>query len=392
MKNKKKVAIEFIILFGIISAFGDVTYEGARSVYGTYLASLGAGAAAIGFITGLGEFLGYTFRLLSGVIVDKTGKDWPVTILGYALLLSVPLLGLTNTWQIAAIFVLFERLGKAVRSPGKSSMLSHATKHVGTGFGFGILEAVDQMGALIGPLIFTAALSITGTYKSGFKFMLIPALLTIAIVIFARIKVPNPKELEDEVKIETNKMYVSSQKLYSQKFKFYALFIFFSIVGFVNFPILSYHFLNKKVIAEGLIPTLYAVAMGVDGLFALVIGKYYDKKGFSALVFIPILSIPLVLFGFSLNAYLAVISIIVWGIVMSIHETILKAAIADITTKDVRGRAYGVFYTIYGISMLIGSVIMGSLYEKSINYIIVFSIICQAVAYLFYYKFKNISN
>ncbi|GIW48824.1 MAG: hypothetical protein KatS3mg079_300 [Caloramator sp.] len=63
MKDKKKIAVEFIILFGIISALGDVTYEGARSVYGTYLASLGATATIIGFITGLGEFLGYTFRL-----------------------------------------------------------------------------------------------------------------------------------------------------------------------------------------------------------------------------------------------------------------------------------------------------------------------------------------
>lgn len=390
MKDKKRVAIEFIVLFGIISALGDVTYEGARSVYGTYLASLGAGAAAIGFITGLGEFLGYAFRLVSGFIVDKTGKDWPITILGYALLLSVPLLGLTNTWQIAAIFVLFERLGKAVRSPGKSSMLSHATKHVGTGFGFGILEAVDQMGALVGPLVFTAALSFTGTYKSGFKFMLIPALLTIAIIIYARIKVPNPKELEDEIKTEA-KISIDTKKLYTQKFIFYSLFIFFSIVGFVNFPILSYHFLSKNVIKEGLIPTLYAVAMGVDGLFALIIGKYYDKKGVSALVFIPILSVPLVFLGFSLNTYLAIISIILWGIVMSIHETILKAAIADITTKDVRGRAYGIFYTIYGISMLIGSVIMGALYENSITYILVFATICQIIAYIFYYKFKNIN-
>lgn len=391
MKDKKKIAIEFIILFGIISALGDVTYEGARSVYGTYLASLGAGAAAIGFITGLGEFLGYSFRLISGFIVDKTGKDWPVTILGYALLLSVPLLGLTNTWQVAAIFVLFERLGKAVRNPGKSSMLSHATKHVGTGFGFGILEAVDQMGALVGPLIFTAALSLTGTYKSGFKFMLLPALLTIAVVIYARIRVPNPKELEDDVKKDI-KITADTKKLYTRKFKLYSLFIFFSIIGFVNFPILSYHFLNKQIIKEGLIPTLYAIAMGVDGLFALIIGKYYDKKGVSALVFIPILSIPLVFLGFSLNSYLAIISIILWGIVMSIHETILKAAIADITTKDVRGRAYGIFYTIYGISMLIGSVIMGTLYEKSITYILIFSTICQVIAYIFYYKFKNDNN
>lgn len=389
MKDKKKIAIEFIILFGIISALGDVTYEGARSVYGTYLASLGATATIIGLITGLGEFLGYTFRLISGYFVDKTGMDWPITILGYALLLSVPLLGFSSTWKVAAIFVLCERLGKAIRSPGKSSMLSHATKHVGTGFGFGILEAVDQLGALIGPLVFTFALTLTGTYKAGFKFMLIPALLTVAFVIFARIRVPNPKELEEDVKSETKTEIKNNKAVYTEKFINYSLFIFFSIVGFVNFPILSYHFLNKKIILEGVIPTLYAVAMALDGLFALIIGKYYDKKGFKALMFVPILSIGLVILGFSKNMYLAVVSVMLWGIVMSIHETILKAAIADITTKDVRGRAYGIFYTIYGISMLIGSVVMGYLYEISILSIIVFAVVCQVIAFIFYFRFKH---
>ncbi|WDC85647.1 MFS transporter [Caloramator sp. mosi_1] len=198
-------------------------------------------------MTGFGEFLGYTFRLISGYFVDRTGKEWPVTILGYALLLSVPLLGFSTTWKVAAIFVLCERLGKAIRSPGKSSMLSHATKHVGTGFGFGILEAIDQLGALVGPLIFTFALTLTGTYKAGFKFMLIPALLTIAFVIYARITVPNPKELEDEIKSQTKVEIKDNKAVYTKKFINYSLFIFFSIVGFVNFPILSYHFLNKKL-------------------------------------------------------------------------------------------------------------------------------------------------
>ncbi|GFR35538.1 hypothetical protein TCEA9_13500 [Thermobrachium celere] len=268
-------------------------------------------------------------------------------------------------------------------------MLSHATKHVGTGFGFGILEAVDQLGALIGPLVFTFALTLTGTYKAGFKFMLIPALLTIAFVIFARIRVPNPKELEEDVKSEAKTESKNNRAVYTEKFINYSLFIFFSIVGFVNFPILSYHFLNKKIVLEGVIPTLYAVAMGLDGLFALIIGKYYDKKGFRALVFVPILSVGLVVLGFSKNTYLAVVSVMLWGIIMSIHETILKAAIADITTKDIRGRAYGIFYTIYGISMLVGSVAMGYLYEVSTLLTIIFATICQVIAFVFYFRFKQ---
>lgn len=141
-------------MFGLISAFGDITYEGARSVYGPYLGVLGANAAIIGLVSGLGEFLGYALRFVSGYFIDRTGKYWTITILGYFMLISVPLLAIAGNWQIAVLLIIIERSCKAIRSPGKDVMISHATKQVGTGFGFGIHEALDQIGAIIGPLIF----------------------------------------------------------------------------------------------------------------------------------------------------------------------------------------------------------------------------------------------
>lgn len=392
--NKKKIALEFILLFGLISALGDITYEGARSVYGNYLGFLGASAITIGFVTGFGEFLGYAIRLISGYFIDKTGNSWIVTILGYTMLISVPLLALAGNWQIAALFIILERIGKAIRSPGKDTMLSHATKHLGTGVGFGISEALDQIGAIIGPLTFTMTLTyMGGGYKQGFKLMWIPAILTVIVVLFTRYKVPKPSMLEEniEINIHVNQEKSISTNLLPKSFLYYSLFIFFSVLGFANFPIISYHLMAQNVLNQALIPTLYAVAMAVDGVFAIFIGKHYDRKGFSSLILIPVLTIPVAILGFSKNSVFAIISIILWGCVMSIHETIMKATIADITSVSNRGKAYGFFNTIYGIAMLLGSIIMGYLYEYSPHYILIFVAIIEILALIIFIVFKKVS-
>ncbi len=392
--NKKKIALQFILLFGLISALGDITYEGARSVYGNYLGFLGASAFTIGLITGFGEFLGYTVRLVSGYFIDKTGESWIVTILGYAMLISVPLLALAYNWQIAALFIILERIGKAIRSPGKDTMLSHATKNIGTGIGFGISEALDQIGGFIGPLIFTTVLTYVGGYKQGFKIMWIPAILAIMVVLYTRYKVPKPSMLEENIEnsIKLNQKITITTNQLSKSFLYYSIFIFFSVLGFSSFPIISYHLMSQKVLSEALIPTLYAIAMVVDGIFAIFIGKYYDKKGLISLVLIPILSIPVAILGFSKNPVFAVVSIILWGCVMSIHETIMKATVADITTISNRGKAYGFFNTIYGIAILLGSTIMGYLYQYSLRYILIYVVIIEILAFISYIVFKNNTN
>lgn len=209
--NKKKLALQFILFFGVISAFGDITYEGAQSVYGLYLGSLGASASTIGIVEGIGGFIGYAVRLVSGYFIDRTQKYWLITILGYCMLIAVPLLAIAGNWQVAAVFIMLERTGKAILSPGKDAMLSHATKQLGTGFGFGLHETLDQVGAIIGPLIFTMALVLTGGYKQGFTVMWAPALLTVVIIFFVRHKVPNPKMLEEDLP-ETKILHANSQR------------------------------------------------------------------------------------------------------------------------------------------------------------------------------------
>ena len=137
----------FIILLGIVSLLGDITYQGARSVIGPYLATLGASYSVVGLVAGIGEFIGYALRIASGYLVDRTNAYWILTFIGYGLLLSIPLLAFSGYWQLAALFIILERIGKALRSPARDTMLSYASKRVGRGWGFAVHEALDQVGA-----------------------------------------------------------------------------------------------------------------------------------------------------------------------------------------------------------------------------------------------------
>jgi MFS family permease len=387
-KTLKQKSYQFIILFGIISMFGDITYEGGRSITGPYLAVLGVSATMVGFIGGLGEFVGYAFRLVSGYFADKTKAYWPITFVGYGLLISMPLLALTNNWKVAAAFIILERFGKAVRTPAKDTMLSHATKSVGRGFGFAIHEAIDQLGGIIGPLIFTAVLFLKGGYKQGLTLLWIPALLTLVFLMVTRLKVPNPENLEEEAATGEEKVIAASAKL-PAKFWWYMIFSFFCVAGFAHFQIISYHFKVKSVITDLQIPMFYAIAMGVDAVVALIAGKVYDKTGLKTLLLIPLLTIPIPFLAFTYSFQAALISVILWGAVMGVQETIMRATIADITPRGRRGFAYGIFNTAYGASWFAGSLLMGFLYDTNIHYMIWFVLIMETLAFLTFWGFHK---
>jgi len=390
MNNQKKTAFKLILLFGLVSLFGDVVYEGARSVNGPYLKTLGANAAIVGLVAGLAEFLGYAVRLFSGYFADKTKAYWLFTFLGYGLLVSVPLLSLTGIWQIAVIFIIVERLGKALRSPAKDTILSQATKQVGTGFGFAIAEVLDQVGAITGPLIFTIFFVFLGKgsrvladYQHGYALLWLPLGLVMLCIFFAHRMVPDPQVLENSVikNPEVDKL--------SKVFWIYTVFTFITTLGFANFALIGYHFKAKHVLTDAQIPLFYAIAMGVDAVAAIVIGKTYDifkakrnneKEGLVTLIAIPVFSLFIPALVFSSKFSLCLIGAIIWGIVMGSHETVMKSAIADLTPLKKRGTGYGIFNAVYGLAIFIGSAITGLLYEHSIPAIIIMSIAVEIVA------------
>ena len=367
-------ALKFVVLIGVVSFFADFTYEGARSITGPYLAILGASATLVGFIAGLGELLGYGLRLVSGRLSERTGEFWPITLFGYVVQMSaVPLLALAPNWRIAGLLIVVERIGKAIRNPPRDVMLSHAAKQIGYGWGFGLHEALDQFGALFGPLVVAAVLAARGNYKTAFAILLVPAIVTLLLLVFARFSYPKPEDLEVSVSnVEASGL--------PPVFWIYLIGAGLVAAGFADFSLMAYHFEKASVIPNIWVPVFYSVAMGVSGIGSLLFGHLFDRVGIWILVPLTLIaaaSAPLVFLG---GFWVALIGSALWGLGMGVHESIIPAAVATMVPHQRRPSAYGIFTAGYGVSWFVGSVIIGRLYDVSVFALIVFSVLAQMVA------------
>lgn len=382
----KNTAIKFVILLGVVSLFADMTYEGARSISGQYLAILGASGTVVGIVAGFGELIGYGFRFVSGYVSDKTGKYWLITFIGYTVnLIAVPLLALAGNWPFAAALMILERLGKAIRNPSRDAMLSYATKETGRGWGFGLHEAMDQIGAIIGPLIVSTVLYFQGTYQTSFVILLIPAICALSVLGVARFLYPRPQDLEVESQ-------VIKMEGFSKKYWLYIAAVSCVGAGYVDFSLIAYHFEKMSVIPNVWIPVFFSIAMAADGLAALVFGRLYDTKGISILILITAISSFFTAFVFVDGFYLALFGMILWGIGLGSQESIMRAVVANLVQMDIRGTAYGTLNMWFGISWFLGSALMGFLYDISILSLIVFSMGIQLAAIPILIAVKNFDH
>ncbi|PYX08078.1 MAG: MFS transporter [Acidobacteria bacterium] len=370
----KSRALKFVVLIGVVSFFADFTYEGARSVTGPYLAILGASATLVGFIAGFGELLGYGLRLVSGRLSERTGEFWPITLFGYVVQMSaVPLLALAPNWRIAGLLIVVERIGKAIRNPPRDVMLSHAAKQIGYGWGFGLHEALDQFGALVGPLVVAVVLAGRGNYKTAFAVLLVPAIVTLCLLVFARFSYPKPEDLEVSV---PNVQAAGLPRV----FWIYLVAAGLVAAGLADFSLMAYHFEKASVIPNIWVPVFYSVAMAVSGIGSLLFGRLFDRVGIWILVPLTLIaaaSAPLVFLG---GFWLALIGSALWGLGMGVHESIIPAAVATMVPQQRRPSAYGIFTAGYGVCWFIGSVIIGRLYDVSVLALIVFSVLAQMIA------------
>jgi MFS family permease len=370
----RDAAIRFIVLLGVVSLFADMTYEGARSVTGPFLGSLGASGAVVGIIAGLGELVGYTTRLASGWIGDRTQRYWTVTIIGYVLnLLAVPALALTSRWEAAAVLIVIERAGRAVRSPVRDAMLSHAATHTGLGWGFGLHEAMDQTGAVIGPLLVSAVLSLRYNYAEAFTALILPALASIITVVVARSFYPRPRDFD------LTPVHVGGEDI-KQPYWLYATAVALIGAGYADFALIAYHFNQTAVVRPPLIPILYATAMGSDAIASLFLGRLFDRYG---LIVLPLgtaaaaVASPLVFLG---GIGLAVVGMLLWGIGMGMQESLMRAVVANMTTPSRRATAFGLLNAVFGAAWFMGSSLLGILYDWSLVAVGVTSLTLQLLA------------
>lgn len=374
--------LKILILFGIVSLLADVTYEGTRSILGPFLNTLGATGFLIGIISGAGELIGYGIRIISGYLSDKTKKWWSFTIIGYGInLIAIPLLSITKNLSFASFLILLERFGKAIRTPSRDTILSFVSSKFGHGKGFGIHEALDQIGAIIGPLIVWFIFYLNGGFKESFLtlgFFTIPCIL---ILIF----------LKKNVSIEEH-TFEYEKEPGKKIFYLYLFFIFFTTLGFLPFQLASYHLIKFNVFQIKLIPFLFSIAMATDAISSLISGFLFDKKGIKILIFVPVFTMVSIILIFLKNSIFCFFGVLFWGFVLGMQESILRAGIAKISSIKKRGFYYGIFNSIYGFSFFIGSSTIGFLYDLNINFSILFSIFFNLISVLIFLKLKKLWN
>ena len=380
-------ALAFLTLMGIVSLFSDMTHEGARSILGAYLDLLGASAATIGFVSGIGELCGYSLRLLSGFLADRTKRYWPLVIVGYTLqVLAIPALALVgeNGWLLACGLVVLERIGKAVKKPAKNALVSFAASEVGIGKGFAYQEFLDQLGAFLGPVLLFVIAAVKGSggplsaFRISFALLGVPAVITVALVVFSRVKYPDPESFEKREAEQTVFRFRSSFVLYMAAI---CLFAF----GFADFTLITLHAVKTAYFPAHTLSLLYAAAMAVDAFAALFFGWLFDKVGLRALILSTLLSAlfaPFVFLG--RNAAAMAVGILLWGIGMGAQESVMKAAVSGIIPHAMRSTGFGIFETGFGIAWFLGSWLLGALYDVKIPLLVAVSVAAQLLAVLFY--------
>lgn len=375
MKGKRLIltdspAFRFVLIMGVVNLFGDMTYEGGASINGPFLGTLGASAAAISIIAGLGEFLGYSLRSVAGYISDRTGRYWLVTMIGYALnLFAVPAMALAGNWQVAAALILVERMGRALRKPTVEAMLSYTTGKIGKGWVYGLNTAMDEIGATVGPLIIALVLFLKGSYQTGYALLLISSVLALASLVTARINFPLPSRLEEGRTAATTR-FTSTYWLYMAAGTCFA-------AGLMSYELISYHLERSRIVSTAWVPVLLAFATGCGVIASLVLGRLYDRIGMVSVAMGVVLSsffAPVVFQGSLLAAILAMP---LWGIGYATQDTLLKVLIASVLPEGKRNLAFGLFYLGYGGGWLLGSIATGLLYEHSRVALVIFAATAQ---------------
>ena len=390
-KSRLSQAMVFLILFGIVSLFSDMTHEGASSIRGAYLALLGASAGAIGFISGLGELIGYSMRYLFGRVTDRTRSYWPMVILGYVLdIIAVPALALVGEhgWIAACLLLVVQRMGKAIKKPAKDTIMSFAASQEGAGRSFGLQELLDQIGAFLGPVLLWLVMlgrtdaSPIRTYSLCFAVLAIPGGITLLLLLYTRSRFPNPEQFEPEPK-----EYIPFRM--KKSFILYIAGISLFAFGFIDYSLIVMHISRTAaslsgavgLITEETLPLLYAGAMLIDAVSALFFGFLYDRIGVRSLIFSTLLSSGFAVFVFSMHSVPALlVGIALWGVGMGAQESILKAAVSSMVPKSSRATGYGIFECSFGFFWFLGSWLMGALYDFSIPAMVAVSVAAQLLS------------
>jgi len=383
MSLSRQDAFRFVWLIGLVSLFSDMTYQGAHGNAGPYLALLGAGGTVVGIVAGAGEFVNYTLRLLFGYWADKTRAYWLIAIPGYTLnLIAVPCLAFAGHWPVAAALLILERAGKGVRTPARDVMLSRAADQVGRGWAFGVHEALDQTGGMLGPLLVAAMLYFNKGYPASFAVLAIPAALALVILLFTW-------RLFSETDDIHRKPVELSREGLPKSFWILVAGVGCLAVGYTDFALMAFHFKKAALMPSAWIPVSYGLAMGLQGLASLGFGRLYDRWGVKTLIAASIPAMAFAPLAFLGGLGPALLGLALWTVGMGAQGSIMKALVAELVPAERRGSAYGLLNSSYGVLWFAGSAAMGWLYDHSLHGLVIFSIVAQLAALPFLYSIRR---
>jgi hypothetical protein len=377
-----------VVGFGVVSLAADMVYEGARSVTGPLLASLGASALLVGLVTGAGEALALVLRLPFGSRVDRTGGYWGMTIAGYALTaVCVPLLAVTPFLGAAGLglgclLVLAERTGKAVRSPAKSTLLAHAAGPVGLGRGFGVHKALDQIGAFAGPLVVAGVIALTGALWPAFLVLAVPGAAAIGLLLWLRRRTGDPLGEQAQAAgttTERTSLLQAGREL-PRAFWLFAASAGLTTAGLVTFGVISYHLVSAHLVGAAAVPLVYAAAMAAEAVAALGSGWVHDRWGARGLLVLPVLVAVVPGLAFSDAFGLVLVGVLIWGAATGLQDSTVKALVAQLVPTGRRATGYGLFAAVQGVAAVAGGAIAGALSARSVPALVVVVGVAQAAA------------
>jgi MFS family permease len=383
-----------VVGFGVVSLAADMVYEGARSVTGPLLASLGASAVLVGLVSGAGEATALLMRLVFGSWADRSGRYWTLTFVGYGLTaVCVPALAITPFLAgaglaLACVLILGERLGKAVRSPAKTALLAHVAAAVGLGRGFGVHQALDQIGAVAGPLLVAAVAAAAGTIWPAMAVLIIPGAVAMLLLLRIWRSMGNPITAdEDTATTDAKTPLERPESLLSRlhgrlprEFWLFAAAAATASGGLVTFAVISYHLTQDHVVAVAIVPLIYAAAMAAEAFAALGSGWLFDRTRGRVLVALPLLISAVPVLAFAASPLIAIVGAVLWGAAGGVLDSTVKALVADLVPASRRATAYGVFAAVQGAAAIVGGVMAGALYERSLPILIAAVVVTQIIA------------
>lgn len=369
-----------VILFGVLSFLGDVIYEGSRSILGQYLYILGASSLAIGIIFGLGELINFILRSIAGYLADRTNSYWLMLGVGYGLLICIFLITFVNVWYFAGLLFLFERLGKAIRTPARDVLLAQVSKGIGLGKTFGIHKFIDQFGAILGPII-VSYIILVGSYKQAFFFMIIPYLLVLLVIFLIK------RLYHYGIGFHMEK---GGDVVFKKGVVYFLLSIFFAGMGCVSFGIMGFHWKASSVFSDAIIPIIYSFGMLISGFFSLLLGVLFDRLGIKIILIGILVSIFYPFLTFSNSWFLIIFGVFLWAIGLGVNESTFKLGLARL--YGVSGQTFGIFYSLYGLGVFLGGVFMGYFYQFSIYFVVIFSVLCQFISFCIFWALYRFSS